>query len=105
MFSENTCEDVRAAAERDGLTWVGTDLPSGQPAKGHYIALLIWPDFNFHWIRKDSSNYWSHKPGQTEVRDIDNNNEKINDPSKSDFSPWSQFCGYMIVVPSTAQVD
>jgi len=29
MFSENTCDDVRAAAERDGLTWVGTDLPAG----------------------------------------------------------------------------
>ena len=30
----------------------------------------------------------------------DNKGEKIHDPSKADFSPWTQFCGYMHVVPS-----
>jgi hypothetical protein len=38
------------------------------------VALLIWPNTNFHWIRMDAKNssadvsYWSHKPGGTAVR-------------------------------------
>lgn len=103
----NTCEDMRAASIRDGLVWNGTTLPTKQPEVGHFVALLIWPDTNFHWIRFDSdpAGYWSHKPGSTPVRDVDDNGKKITDPSKSDFSPWTQFCGYMSTVPSVANIN
>jgi hypothetical protein len=103
----DTCESVRAAAERDGLVWIGTDLPSGNPPIGHYISLHIWPNTNFHWLRKDTNlpNHWSHKPGGTAVRDVDNNGKKITDPSKADVSPWSQFCGYMATVPSKVTIN
>jgi hypothetical protein len=106
-WTSNTCEDIKASAIRDGLVWVGTQLPTVNPPKGHYLALLIWPQTNFHWIRLDSQpqgGWWSHKPGGTPVRNTDNNGKKISDPSKQDFSPWSQFCGYMTTVPSTAQI-
>ena len=36
-----------------GLVWAGTTLPKEQPSKGHYVAMLIWPQTNFHWIRMD----------------------------------------------------
>lgn len=103
----NTCDNMRAASARDGLVWNGTTLPSEQPPVGHFVALLIWPDTNFHWIRFDSepAGYWSHKPGSTPVRNVDNNNNPITDPSKSDFSPWTQFCGYMSTVPSKANIN
>jgi len=106
-WTENTCDNMRDAATRDGLLWNGTTLPSSQPALGHFAALLIWPDTNFHWIRFDSvpAGYWSHKPGSTPVRNVDNNNQPITDPSKSDFSPWTQFCGYMSVVPSKSNIN
>jgi len=106
-WSQNTCTDMRAAATRDGLVWNGTALPPKQPPVGHIAALLIWPGTNFHWIRFDSTpaGYWSHKPGGTEVRNVDNNNKPITDPSKSDFSPWTQFCGYMATVPSKANIN
>jgi hypothetical protein len=106
-WSSNTCDDIRASATRDGLVWAGTSLPKQQPTKGHYVALLIWPDTNFHWIRFDSvpAGYWSHKPGQTPARNVDNNGQRITDPSKSDFSPWSQFCGYMTTVPSNSTIN
>jgi len=105
-WDDNTCDAMREAATRDGLVWAGTTLPSGQPAVGHNVALLIWPDTNFHWIRMDSvpAGYWSHKAGQTPVRNTDNNGHKITDPSKSDFSPWTQFCGYMTVIPSNVTI-
>ena len=47
----NTCDDVRKGAESDGLTWVGTELPTSLPSDGHYVSLHIWPQSNFHWIR------------------------------------------------------
>jgi len=103
----DTCDSVREAAERDGLVWYGTVLPTGNPPNGHYISLHIWPNTNFHWLRKDTNlpNHWSHKPGGTPVRDVDNNGKKITDPSKADVSPWSQFCGYMVTVPSKVTIN
>lgn len=103
-WTANTCDAIRAAAERDGLVWNGTTLPTAPPV-GHHVALFIWPETNFHWVRMDRSGYWSHKPGSTPVRNTDNKGQKIQDPSKCDFSPWTQFCGYMLVVPSKVQHD
>eukprot|EP00698_Gefionella_okellyi_P020679 TRINITY_DN6525_c0_g1_i1.p1 TRINITY_DN6525_c0_g1~~TRINITY_DN6525_c0_g1_i1.p1 ORF type:complete len:303 (-),score=52.06 TRINITY_DN6525_c0_g1_i1:31-939(-) len=101
-WQENTCDSIRQAAESDGLVWNGTVLPSHEPGNGHFVALMIWPNTNFHWIRLDSNTNgrWSHKPGQTPVRNTDNNGKLITDPAKADFSPWTQFCGYMQVIPS-----
>lgn len=104
-WSYDTCDDIRASAQRDGLTWIGQNLPSDQPTVGHYVALFMWPNVNFHWIRKDNSGYWSHKPGQTPVKDTDNSGQKIVDPRKSDFSPWSQFCGFMQTIPSQVKIN
>merc|ERR1711974_584206 len=101
----NTCEDVKKAAISDGLTWAGHELPTSLPSQGHFVSLHIWPKTNFHWMRMDSNMFWSHKPGGTEVRNVDNNNKKIPDPSKADVSPWSQHCGYMLAVPSGASVQ
>jgi len=106
-WDKNTCDDMRAAAERDGLVWVGTDLPTKDPEVGHYVSLHIWANTNFHWLRKDTNlpTHWSHKPGSTPVRDVDNNGKKITDPSKADISPWSIFCGYMLVIPSKVTIN
>jgi hypothetical protein len=104
-WERNTCDDVRRAATSDGLKWVGSDLPKVQPPEGHYVALLIWPNTNFHWIRMDDNMYWSHKPGQTPVKNTDNRGSRIKDPSKQDFSPWSQFCGYMLTLPSNVTIN
>ncbi|CAF1377537.1 unnamed protein product, partial [Didymodactylos carnosus] len=51
-----SCDELGSAAENDGLLNVANGF-------GHYVALLIWPDNDFHWVRKDSNGYWSHKPG------------------------------------------
>jgi hypothetical protein len=106
-WKTNTCADMRDAAIRDGLSWQGTTLPTANPKVGHYLALLIWPNTNFHWIRFDSvpAGKWSHKAGGTPVKNVDNRGLPITDPSKSDFAPWTQFCGYMIGVPSNVTIN
>lgn len=103
-WKQNTCGSVRHAAERDGLVWLGTDLPA-VPKSGHNVALFIWPKTNFHWIRQDTTGMWSHKPGGSPVKNVDNNNKEISDPSKSSFSPWTQFCGYMHTLPSNVTIN
>ena len=87
-WHDNTCEEMRAASERDGLVWFGNDLPSvdEKPEIGHFVALYIWHGTNFHWARRDSNGavlllaprcvlislctgLWSHKPGGSPVQD------------------------------------
>lgn len=101
----DNCSSVTAAAKSDGLVWAGTTLPTQQPSSGHYVAMLIWPQTNFHWIRMDDNLYWSHKPGSTPVRDVDDDGNRIKDPSKANFSPWTQFCGYFVTVPSHVTIN
>lgn len=96
----NTCEDVRRAAVSDGLVDAGTALPSALPRSGHFVSLHIWPKSNFHWLRMDADGTWSHKPGGSRVRDVDNRGRKIVDPAKADVSPWSTHCGYLLATPS-----
>jgi len=102
---KNSCEAVKNAAISDGLTWIGTELPASLPTVGHYVSLHIWPNSNFHWIRMDADMYWSHKPGGSRVRNVDNNGAKITDPAKADFSPWTQHCGYMLSIPSKGHIN
>jgi hypothetical protein len=47
-----TCQSIRTAAVLDGLVYNGTTLPYGHPKSGHFVALLIWPNSDYHWIRK-----------------------------------------------------
>jgi len=104
-WQENTCEEMTRAAESDGAMYFGQDLPANQPNLGHFVALFIWPDTNFHWIRRDNASYWSHKPGGTPVRNTDNSGDLITDPRQSDFSPWTQFCSFFIIVPSNMTIQ
>ena len=103
-WKKNTCESVGAAAQRDGLVPVGTDLPTKQPETGHFVALFIWPNRNFHWIRMDANATWSHKPGGSPVRNVDDNNKTITDPRKSDFAPWTEFCEFYHTIPSKVSI-
>ena len=48
----------------------------------------------------DANFTFSHKPGGSPVRNVDNNGKIITDPAKADVSPWSTHCCYMRTVPS-----
>ncbi len=103
MYTAITCAAVRAAAIKDELI----DTPTAGntcPAQGHRVALVIWPDPNnpndgvdFHWYRKGSNKYWSHKPGGGQATNLDNSGAIIPNPATADRGPYTEFCGYMVV--------
>ena len=52
----------------------------------------------------DADLKWSHKPGGSPVRNVDNDGKIITDPAKANVSPWTEHCGYMLTVPSNASL-
>ena len=51
------------------------------------IFLALDKENDYHWYRQDNNKYWSHKPGYSEVVNIDAKDEKIKNPvlSNRDF--------------------
>lgn len=97
MYSALTCASVRPAAIKDELI----DKPSANnrcPAEGHLVALVVAPGWDFHWYRKGRNGRWSHKPGGTEVTNLDNAGASIPDPRTADRGPYTDFCTFMSVM-------
>jgi len=95
------CPNVLAAAKADGLVQVSNftaPLPKG---RGWYVALVVWPNADYHWYRQDKVGCWSHKPGQTAARNTDNSGKAIADPKTCNRGPYIHFCTYMVRRPGT----
>jgi hypothetical protein len=96
-YTSLTCASVRPAAIADDLI----DAPSANnrcPKEGHLVALVIAPNFDFHWYRKGRNGYWTHKPGGTPATNVDNSGHLIPDPRTADRGPYTNFCTFMIVM-------
>jgi hypothetical protein len=92
---------AKAGAISDAL--VDTPLANNKcPAKGHLVALVIWPGADFHWYRKGVNTLWSHKPGSTSVTNLDNSGAVITDPRTANRGSYTQFCTFMNVLPGHA---
>ena len=90
------CPNVQAGATSDGLHATpnfSAPLAAGQ---GWYVALVIWPNTDYHWYRQDNVGCWSHKPGQTAARNVDNAGHAISDPRTCNRGPYTVFCTYMV---------
>jgi hypothetical protein len=90
-----TCGDLTAAARSDGLRIASGFSEPLAVGAGWYIALVVWPARDFHWYRQDDAGCWSHKPGQTAARNVDNSGSQITDPQTCDRGPYD-FCTYMV---------
>ena len=91
-----SCKGVQPSAQGDGLkpaAGFNAPLAAGQ---GWYVALVIWPGVDYHWYRQDDVGCWSHKPGQTAARDVDNSGNKITDPKTCNRGNYTDFCTYMV---------
>ena len=44
------------------------------------VFLALDPKNDYHWWRQNKDQYWSHKPGSTNVVDIDSDGKKIKNP-------------------------
>lgn len=85
---------TKAGAMSDGLI----DLPTNNntcPSKGHLVALVNWPNGDYHWYRKGSNGKWSHKPGSTAATILDNSGMPITDPRTADRGNYTNFCNFM----------
>jgi hypothetical protein len=87
---------VEAGATSDGLVTVPNF--AGHLAAGHgwYVAMVLWPGGDYHWYRQDKAGCWSHKPGSTAVRNVDNAGQAISDPKTANRGPYTVFCTYMV---------
>ena len=102
QFSVLTCKGVGIAAERDGQK--PQSNPASTPSSGHFIALVVWPQRDYHWYRLDSDGYWSHKPGKTVARNTDNSSQLIVDPKSCDRGPYTRWCNYYNCVPANTRI-
>ena len=101
-WSALVCNNVGSAAQRDGQRPSGR--PTSTPTRGHYIALVIAPNYDYHWYRLDRNNMWSHKPGGTPSKNTDNSGRLIHDPSTCNRGPYTHFCGYYHCIPAQTRI-
>ncbi|HKR03730.1 MAG TPA: hypothetical protein VJY62_03770 [Bacteroidia bacterium] len=84
------------------------DLPGANnkcPGNGHLVALVVAPDFDYHWYRKGPDGKWSHKPGPTAATLVDNSGNPISDPRTADRGPYTQFCTFMQVIHGHIKIN
>lgn len=97
MYDSLTCASVKPAALKDELI-ESPKAGNKCPTEGHLVALVIAPDWDFHWYRKGRNGYWTHKPGSTAVTNLDNNGVTIPDPRTANRGPYTDFCTFMVVM-------
>ncbi len=91
--SSMTCAQVKAAALRDGLKERCNCLPQSEYPR-RLMALVIAPNWDYHWYRKHTNGFWGHKPGQTAARNTDNSGNLILNPETCNRGSYTDFCGY-----------
>jgi hypothetical protein len=91
--STMACANVSAGAVSDGALPAGT-CASSTEAPRWYIALVIWPGYDYHWYRRQSNGYWGHKPGSTAAKNTDDSGNIIYNPQTANRGPYTSFCGY-----------
>ena len=103
-YSSFSCDSVSPAAVADNLI----DIPNANnkcPKEGHLVALVIAPDYDFHWYRKGRNSYWTHKPGSTPVTNVDNSGALIRDPRTANRGPYTNFCTFMVVMHGHIKIN
>jgi hypothetical protein len=104
QYTALTCASVLPAAMADALL----NSPGANnrcPPEGHLVALVIAPGWDFHWYRKGRNGYWSHKPGGTQVTNVDNSGHLIPDPRTADRGPYTDFCTFMVVMHGHVKIN
>lgn len=87
------CSNVTTAAMADGLKRRCDCLPVSEWPR-RLMALVIAPNFDYHWYREQRGGFWGHKPGGTAARNTDNNGALVVNPETAARGPYTNFCGY-----------
>ena len=69
------------------------------PAGSYKVVLIVGKD-DYHWYRQNSDGFWSHKPGDRPVTNVDQQGNSIIDPQYAEWSDsYKKFVGYFAVTP------
>jgi hypothetical protein len=95
-----TCAGIRPVVVSDALAAYTPDSNVGLkcPGKGCMVAMVVWPNWDFHWYRLGADGFWTHKPGSNPVTNLDNNGHVITDPRTADRGRYTAFCSFFIVM-------
>ncbi len=72
---------------------------------GHLVALVNYPNNDYHWYRKGSNGKWSHKMGGSPATVLDNSGNGISDPRTADRGSYTGFCTFMQVIHGHFKID
>ena len=104
IYASLTGKDVCDAAVRDGL------VKLANPGGGKFpktdlclVALFIWKNVDFHWVRLDNTGKWSHKMGGTPATNLDNDKKEMKDPTKINLDKY-KFIKYMGYCPPDIKI-
>jgi hypothetical protein len=89
-----TCESVMDALTHDeGIEPTQLFAFNGK-TDDTLIALVVAPEYDFHWYRRGDDGKWSHKPGSLTARNVDESDKEITDVETADRGNYTDFCGY-----------
>lgn len=93
-YAALTCSDVYEAASKDLGLEPTPYFKFNNKQEETLIALVVAPDYDYHWYRRDDNGQWTHKMGGTPATDKDDSDKKILSPETADRSDYTEFCGY-----------
>ena len=98
---ERIKELVLADAEAAGFTFEEVTAEAACPSGTYKVALVVDPGVDYHWYRQNPDGSWSHKPGHSEVTDVDAAGNTVLDPATADrdygLINYSEFGGYFCI--------
>jgi hypothetical protein len=80
-----TCSDMMARLEGDNKIIKRTTFKKRSRPGFSKIAVIVDPNADFHFLRQDSNGYWSHKPGSTNVTNLDSDGNLIFNPELANY--------------------
>jgi hypothetical protein len=100
-----TCPNMVARLFGDNPILKMSTFEARCPAATSKIALVVDESDDYHFLRQDSSGYWSQKSGARKVTNLDAGDHKIWDPRLCDLDfrkkggdlNYDIFCGYLCV--------
>jgi hypothetical protein len=78
--SDYKCESFRERLKKDSPGSYLEKFDNSCLPGFYKVFLALDPKNDYHWWRQNSDQYWSHKPGSTDVTNIDANGKKIKNP-------------------------
>jgi hypothetical protein len=78
--NEYTCQAFRERLKRDSPGSYLEKFDNSCIPGFYKVFLALDVKNDYHWWRHNKDGYWSHKPGSTEVTDVDADGKKIKNP-------------------------